>query len=930
MSRSPLWLLPLALLGCTSDRAPSSPPSGSLPTAALFPAAGDGEFLLVLSITSTSSPNPLIAGHVFDGARSEGARARFRRGDGTVDLQVIEASGTTRTVASWPARETDGWISVRPTAALAMRELSPLADEVISRCAHAATAVGEGTLSHDPKTGTLTVRHQLEAFVDPTHGGCEAMLRSTGREPTATVLRLELTTSLVSASALPPVPATLSVPTDDGIRRSYGWLERSSFQGPRVLRLDPTRSHRFVMSSLSPRLRDEITRPGGLAEATNRALANAGSTARVAFEDEVPGTPPDGATSTIRLARDLDEGLWQQVAVQHVTDPATGGVVAVHVQLDDAMLRTTAAPRLDGFLAATGAAWPTSPCVAGTRASLVDPALVERHGGTSALYRAMQADYGKPIEQVGARGPHELSPALDPAARAAFPAFLRALPAAEPGTPPRWDDGGAATTVLADIGRGSYPSATAPLLALSRLLGELYALQSTSLRSTLLAQYPGRVIDPPEAFSFESILGSASVQCAADGTWETREAFLERFSGDALAGSLWHAMGHALGLADNFAGSLDSAHFDEGAASSSIMDHDVAPDGDGPSGFGPYDRAALSFLYGNAGAASGSWSDPLADAAHPYLQCNPTDERRWAPCRAGDRGADPVTIVANDVARLELDHAAHVAGTWELTHPGRAYIAVQTDRLFASRRLLAMRSATGLAAPIAAALSDAARLRDAAVLGTLRSSPTARPGSEIDRALALGNTLFIATWGVPAVDVWQVPCDRASFDEEDARLCMAMMIADFDAPAWLGMIASAGTFLTTRSTVFEGSPGVRDWNGAYYFHGPAETAAFFKELGVSQGACTTVDTCPLDVEPYVASHSVFTAPDGGTWRFFVFPSGEELAATAQRSPATFAMIEYLDAHPWSPGKPDGGRAEATWRVLDWIRDGGANQQTTGY
>src|SRR5262249_3593041 len=113
------------------------------------------------------------------------------------------------------------------------------------------------------------------------------------------------------------------------------------------------------------------------------------------------------------------------------------------------------------------------------------------------------------------------------------------------------------------------------------------------------------------SFSFEQVMAKNSRHCV-DGKWETKEQWVQDMLDTYWTQVVWHEFGHALGLEHNFMASVDGQNFPkyvDGAGktqtalyASSVMAYSSAPDRIfWHAGWGPYDVAALGWIYGNSG-----------------------------------------------------------------------------------------------------------------------------------------------------------------------------------------------------------------------------------------------------------------------------------------------------------------------------------------
>jgi hypothetical protein len=162
------------------------------------------------------------------------------------------------------------------------------------------------------------------------------------------------------------------------------------------------------------------------------------------------------------------------------------------------------------------------------------------------------------------------------------------------------------------------------------------------------------------------------------GKWETPTEWVRRYVDEYYQHVLWHEFGHNLGLRHNFMGSVDQRNFPTytddagdhyGMMTSSVMEYwDHNFDSAFHQGWGPYDRAALAWLYTNtarhgesssgAGTLSVSgqksktepWNDPLGfrdDGTEiNFLFCTDENVTRTPLCQRFDYGITPAQITS--------------------------------------------------------------------------------------------------------------------------------------------------------------------------------------------------------------------------------------------------------------------------------------------
>jgi Met-zincin len=144
-----------------------------------------------------------------------------------------------------------------------------------------------------------------------------------------------------------------------------------------------------------------------------------------------------------------------------------------------------------------------------------------------------------------------------------------------------------------------------------------------------------------------SAISKGARRCTSNGFWESDEEYSERIIEDVVFHVGIHEFGHNLGLRHNFYGSVDSKHMREHEVSASVMDYvNVPEEVGGHRGWGGYDQAALTWIYGTPEKRS-------EVMGQDFLYC--TDEHRFRSplCTAFDLGVTPSQIVLNSIERYD-------------------------------------------------------------------------------------------------------------------------------------------------------------------------------------------------------------------------------------------------------------------------------------
>jgi hypothetical protein len=498
----------------------------------------------------------------------------------------------------------------------------------------------------------------------------------------------------------------------------------------------------------------------GIQTATNKLLADTGVPARVTFLNYNDATTyGDGQGPSrnfgdirynfLRWVSDQDsENTYSGVTMPGV-DPRDGEVVNDGIQFNDQALRDTLVQRIDAFLQTVGASagigntWPTGSCTNGATQPIVSATTISNHNAQSTLFSKMQ-------QYLGLHGPDPSNDHLGPqdftAAASEDQDFLNAyfqlIPYEVFADPdmnqfvtreggqgvygPAAVDGALQQETTFEqltgaMNAGTLPDpysaageGTAGVLAAAQFANNMKDATTGHQQLQLMKQviFPNVKLDPPGAFSLETVMEQDSQQCV-NGQWESQAAWIQHIIDSYWQQVFWHEFGHGMGMDHNFMGNVDQPNFttqrtSSGAPvtdangntlynmySSTVMDYLPSPAGAGwQQGWGNYDKGTIFWLYANNGreadnasldakaAASTSRAGEIPGSApgkeypyydkygfclagdpdctagieRQYLRCDATHLRYSPICRWNDVGTTPSQIIANDIDMYEWQY----------------------------------------------------------------------------------------------------------------------------------------------------------------------------------------------------------------------------------------------------------------------------------
>jgi hypothetical protein len=483
----------------------------------------------------------------------------------------------------------------------------------------------------------------------------------------------------------------------------------------------------------------------------------------------------------IRWQSDLDTGAPFIGVAQFVPDPRTGETLSASINIADFNLKEFVAQRVDAFLttltcgasadAGSGlgqactdlnnnAPWgppmvahtdPTTnqttytalpaACTPGDVAPIV-PEILRATYAKSSLYSKMQEYMGRPVATEGPLGPQDFivdqQDDFESAYYKLLPWYIFADPAQNQFVTPVADGGefGPAQqynalkaqadfhTLTGSIDKGiaPYDHSVGPTFVpqAAQFLDNMKAGVLNGRAMTWMTPYSRGMRKADEAsnmVSFTGVMQKAGRHCTPQGTWETKEQWMDQLEKTYHSLTVWHEFGHVLGMEHNFMASVDRPNYPHytqagcdpsqdptkcdrvGMYASSVMEYSSTPDRvfwaatkDGGPGWAPYDKGAIGFIYSNAttltqaqvdaytAAAKNTPPDPANPSAQiqingqpaPYndpmgwsddgktekifMYCNEAHTRFTPTCRSFDFGSSPSEIIANEIENYEWQY----------------------------------------------------------------------------------------------------------------------------------------------------------------------------------------------------------------------------------------------------------------------------------
>jgi hypothetical protein len=437
----------------------------------------------------------------------------------------------------------------------------------------------------------------------------------------------------------------------------------------------------------------------------------------------------DPRYSFINWHSDLDNGSALLGIAQFFNDPRTGETISATVNVFEGPFRDTIQQRLALFLQTVGkeyllptgefddSKYPAS-CKDGDQVPLVaghEGDIAAKLNQASTVYGKLQGYLQRPTSTYGYLGPANFIPKHDQefydAYYSVLPYQVYADPNANPFVSPEGSTFGTAQAkqwqglqklvefndLAGKIDRGLTPFAADATDAVKQAVDFSNKWQDLSqeMNYQQFSKFyrPGmQAADDASLFSYFDVYAKNGRHCVG-GKWESRADYTSHLIASLNEGVAVHELGHTLGLRHNFMGSVDQRNFPKDPVgnpmmfSSSIMDYNqfiseaFFETNGATTGWGPYDIAALGWIYGNnltpqavgpttaTGAAKGisgqvsstaPWNDKLGfsqgTTEKPFLYCSDEHLAYTPLCRQYDMGTTPSEIMANAIQQREWNY----------------------------------------------------------------------------------------------------------------------------------------------------------------------------------------------------------------------------------------------------------------------------------
>jgi len=588
----------------------------------------------------------------------------------------------------------------------------------------------------DTCIASFTPNSSLQTPVDSL-----ATFESLGRQNVTLVVKFAyVRPSKVTDGSYVPMP----IGEKDFIRHKYGAFEmiptyrdsNTTLLGADdwVARHDPNKPLVYYFAPGVPMAYQQwFTAPGGFVDQTNNnVLSKTGAPIRLSmlnYNDLNAYGDGQGPVRNVGDPRynfivwhsDLDNGSGLLGEGDPFIDPRSGEIISAQVNVFNGAFADVVQQRLDAFLQTVGEEYLTPSgdfdnskypptCTTGQTVPLVPADVASKLNQQSTVYSKMQAYLQRSFAQYGYLGPSDFIPNHEPDFYSAFSAIMPYMVYADPtanafvvpesspfstAQSNQWTALGQIAqfnAMASQVDHGALDPWTVPSDAVAFANKWESLTRAVNAYSKTAAYLPtAQMADDESIFSYFDIYQRDGRHCI-NNQWETRQQYVTDLIDSLNLAVVTHEIGHTLGLRHNFMGSIDQANFPLDASgnplmfSSSIMDYNQPiveafwSTNAGSPIWGPYDAAAIAWIYSNSlstsaigpkpasgtptgisgqVSATAPWNDPLGfngNTEKAFLYCSDEHTLYTPLCQQHDMGVTPAEIVANAIQEREWNY----------------------------------------------------------------------------------------------------------------------------------------------------------------------------------------------------------------------------------------------------------------------------------
>jgi hypothetical protein len=342
-----------------------------------------------------------------------------------------------------------------------------------------------------------------------------------------------------------------------------------------------------------------------------------------------------------------------------------------------------------------------------------------------------------------------------------------------------------------------------------------------------------------------------------------------------------------------------------GLHASSVMDTNAAPDRVfWTAGWGAYDQAALTWLYGGTDTR----------ATTTFLYCDERHAKYTPLCRPGDLGTTPSEILANDIDTYEWQFAWRNQRQFHKIWDDTKYADGPLDFVTELRRFNALGGLDLAGSVYQDETAHAAALADGATRAVMAMTAIERPyatqydpafgdvtqqGIMLDKLFAM--QAYFGAWPVVDYD----PTRTAGTSVIAAAEAGAdTLLPGYDAFPWARPIAVAQFLSDTRPPAYAQQ---RAWAGGRSFSSAFDLSAWFHSLAIQVAFvdpqtgvnCSFAPSClydPRAPRQYPSqthqsdAFNEFVGPDGNRYIWATLPGGTALFCDRDRDSATYVVM----------------------------------------